>query len=89
MRWYLDGAFEPRFLDMAAAVRSDEYYVNMMTAWFFATALAKQYESTLPYITERKLDKWTHNKAIRKAIESYRVTDEHKATLRKLTITGG
>lgn len=84
MRWYLDAGFEERFLDMAASVRSEEYYVNMMTAWFFATALAKQYESTLPYITERRLDKWTHNKAIQKALESFRVSDEHKAELKAL-----
>ncbi|MCR4780242.1 MAG: DNA alkylation repair protein [Ruminiclostridium sp.] len=84
MRWFLDEGFEPRFLDMAASVRSDEYYVNMMTAWFFATALAKQYESSLPYISEHRLDKWTHNKAIQKALESYRVPDDHKSELRAL-----
>lgn len=83
MRWFLDEDFETRFLDMAAAVRSEEYYVNMMTAWYFATALAKQYDSALPYITERRLDKWTNNKAIQKAIESFRVTDEHKTELKK------
>ncbi len=83
MRWFLDEDFEPRFLDMAAAVRSEDYYVNMMTAWYFATALAKQYDSALPYIAEHRLDRWTHNKAIQKAIESFRVTDEHKAELKK------
>lgn len=86
MRWYLDADFEPRFLDMAAAVRSEEYYVNMMTAWYFATALAKQYESALPYITEHRLDPWTHNKAIQKACESFRVSDEHKAELKKFKV---
>ncbi len=87
MRWFLDDDFEPRFLDMAAAVRSEEYYVNMMTAWYFATALAKQYDSTLPYITEHRLDEWTHNKAIQKAVESFRVTDEHKSELKKHRIS--
>lgn len=82
MRWFLDEDFEPRFLDMAAAVRSEEYYVNLMTAWYFATALAKQYDSALPYITEHRLDRWIHNKAIQKAVESFRVTDEHKAELK-------
>ena len=69
-----------------AEIRSDEYYINMMIAWYFATALAKQYDEALPYISERKLDKWTHNKAIQKAIESYRVPDEHKAHLKTLKI---
>lgn len=82
MRWFLDDDFEPRFLDMAAAVRSEEYYVNMMTAWYFATALAKQYDSALPYIAEHRLDKWTHNKAIQKSVESFRVSEEHKAELK-------
>ena len=86
MRWFLDEDFEPRFLDMAAAVRSEEYYVNMMTAWYFATALAKQYDSALPYIAEHRLDKWTHNKAIQKSLESYRVSDEHKAELQALRL---
>ncbi len=84
MNLFLDERFDPIYLDTVAAVRSDEYYVNMMIAWYFATALAKQYEATLPYIENRKLSQWTHNKAIQKAIESYRVTDEHKAFLRTL-----
>ena len=71
---------------MVAEVISEEYYVNMMIAWYFATALAKQYEAAVPYIEQRRLDQWTHNKTIRKAIESYRVPDEHKAYLRTLTI---
>ena len=61
---------------------TDEYYVNMMKAWFFATALAKQYEATLPYIQQNRLDIWSHNKAIQKAIESFRVPKEHKDELR-------
>ena len=84
MRYYLDDAFLPEYLELAAGIRSEEYYVNMMTAWFFATALAKQYEAAIPYIEQQRLDEWTHNKAIQKAIESYRVTDEQKAYLRTL-----
>ena len=86
MRWFLDEDFDTKYADMAAAVRSDEYYVNMMTAWYFATALAKQYDAVLPYIEQRKLDPWTHNKAIQKATESFRVSDEHKAYLRTLKV---
>lgn len=84
MTFFLDDGFKSEYLDLAASVRSEEYYVNMMTAWFFATALAKQYDATLPYIENRRLAPWTHNKAIRKAIESYRVTDEQKTYLRTL-----
>lgn len=86
MRYYLDDRFSPDLLKKVAEIRSDEYYINMMIAWYFATALAKQYDEALPYISERKLDKWTHNKAIQKAIESYRVPDEHKAHLKTLKI---
>ena len=87
MRWFLDDAFDPIYLDWVAAVRSEEYYVNMMIAWYFATALAKQYDAALPYITARRLDLWTHNKAIQKACESYRVTEAHKTELKALKIT--
>lgn len=83
---FLDGDFKPEYLDWAAGIRSEEYYVNMMLAWYYATALAKQWEATLPYIENCRLDTWVHNKTIQKAIESYRVTDEHKAYLRKLRI---
>ena len=87
MRYYLDGdAFKPRCLRLAAEVVSDEYYVKMMVAWYFATALAKQYDSALPYIENRVLEKWVHNKAIQKATESYRITQEQKDCLRKLKI---
>ncbi len=86
MEHYLDADFDIRFPEMAAAVRSDEYYVNMMTAWYFATALAKQYDAVLPFIEEHRLDPWTHNKAIQKSIESYRITPEQKAHLRTLKI---
>jgi len=84
MQFYLDDAFHPQYLDMVAAVRSEEYYVNMMIAWYFATALAKQYDAVLPYLKEHKLDAWTHNKTIQKAIESYRITDDQKMYLRSL-----
>ena len=83
---YLDDAFLQEYLDWIAAIRSDEYYVNMMTAWFFATALAKQYDAALPYIEERRLAPWTHNKAIQKAVESYRIADAQKAYLRSLKV---
>ena len=82
MRFYLDDNFSTQYLDMVANIVSDEYYVNMMKAWFFATALAKQYEATLPYIQQNRLDIWSHNKAIQKAVESFRVSKEHKDELR-------
>jgi 3-methyladenine DNA glycosylase AlkD len=86
MLHFLDEDFKPDFLEWLAEIRSQEYYVNMMLAWFYATALAKQYEDTIPYIENHRLDKWVHNKTIRKAIESFRVTDEQKAYLRTLKI---
>ena len=86
MEHFLDGDFDPAYPELAAAVRSDEYYVNMMTAWYFATALAKQYDAVLPYIEQQRLDPWTHNKAIQKSIESYRITPEQKDYLRSLKI---
>lgn len=84
MRYYLDDLFEVTYLDWAAEKCCDEYYINMMVAWYFATALAKQYEATLPYLEEHRLPEWTHHKAIRKAIESNRITPEQKAYLRTL-----
>ena len=82
MCFYLDGAFDPVYLDWVAALRSEEYYVNMMIAWFFATALAKQWDAALPVIEARRLDPWVHNKAIQKAIESYRIPADRKNLLR-------
>ncbi len=82
MEHFLDEDFDLAYPEMVASVRSDEYYVNMMVAWYFATALAKQYEAVLPYITGRRLEPWTHNKTIRKSIESYRIPPEHKAYLK-------
>ena len=86
MEHYLDEDYDPACPEMVAAVRSEEYYVNMMIAWYFATALAKQYEAVLPFITEHRLDPWTHNKAIQKSIESYRITPEQKEYLKTLKI---
>ena len=86
MRYYLDDAFHLQYPEKVAGIRSEEYYVNMMRAWYFATALAKQYEQILPFIEEKRLDVWTHNKTIQKAIESYRITAEQKAYLRTLKI---
>ena len=83
---FLDEDFKPEYLEWLAEIRSEEYYVNMMLAWYYATALAKQWEATLPYMENYRLDKWVHNKTIQKAIESFRVTDEHKACLRKLRL---
>ena len=86
MTHYLDEDFRPEYLEEVSIIKSKEYYVNMMIAWYFATALAKQYEATISYIEQRRLDQWTHNKTIRKAIESCRITEERKAYLRTLTI---
>ena len=86
MEHYLDADFDPEYPALVAAVQSDEYYVKMMVAWYFATALAKQYDVVLPYIEEKRLDAWTHNKTIRKALESYRIDPERKAFLRSQTI---
>ena len=86
MQYFLDEKFKPEYPEMVAKERSEEYYVNMMIAWYFATALAKQYEAVLPFIEEHRLDKWTNNKAIQKAVESYRITDEQKAYLKTLKI---
>ena len=85
MTHYLDEDFRPEYLEEVSIIKSKEYYVNMMIAWYFATALAKQYEAAISYIEQRRLDQWTHNKTIRKAIESCRVPDVHKVYLRTLT----
>ena len=86
MRYFLDKDFNSSYLELVYSIKSEEYYVNMMKAWFFATALAKQYDATLPIIQNKKLDIWTHNKAIQKAIESFRVPAEHKQYLKTLKI---
>lgn len=86
MTFYLDEQFDIAYPELVAGVHSEEYYVNMMIAWYFATALAKQYEAVLPYIEKQRLERWTHNKAIQKAIESYRISPEQKAYLRTLKV---
>ena len=86
MQHFLDEDFDIKYPEMVAKIRSDEYYVNMMTAWYFATALAKQYDAVIPFIQGQKLEKWTHNKAIQKSVESYRISDEQKVYLKSLKI---
>ena len=86
MQHFLDEDFDPAYPETVAGIRSGEYYVNMMIAWYFATALAKQYDTVLPYLEQRRLDPWTHNKTIQKAVESYRITAEQKEYLKSLKI---
>lgn len=86
MKNFLDEDFDIEYLEMAAKIRSGEYYVNMMTAWLFAEALVKQWNSAIPFIQNHRLDKWTNNKAIQKARESYRITSEQKEYLKTLRI---
>lgn len=83
---YLDEDFDEKWLGRVAQIRSDEYYINMMIAWFFATALTKQWDATVPYIENHTLDVWTHNKTIQKARESYCISDEKKEYLKLLKI---
>ncbi len=83
---YLDEDFKPEYLDLPADLRSDEYYVNMMTAWLFAEALVKQWDTAVKYIEGHRLDDWTHNKTIQKACESFRVPNERKEYLRLLKV---
>ena len=84
MNEYLGEDFKPEYLELVASVKSDEYYLKMMVAWYFATALAKKYEETIPYFEEKRLDDWIHKKAIQKACESFRVSDSHKEYLKSL-----
>ena len=86
MAHYLDDAFDPEYPALVAAVRSGDYYVNMMAAWYFATALAKQYDAVIGYLEERRLPVWTHNKTIQKAVESRRIPEEQKTYLRTLRV---
>ena len=86
MEHFLNEDFKEEYPELVSEVRSEEYYVNMMIAWYFATALAKQYESTVKYLEERRLDEWTHNRSIQKAIESRRISDERKMYLKTLKI---
>lgn len=84
MNEFLGDDFKEEYLEWVASVKGEDYYIKMMVAWYFATALAKRYDETIPYIEQHKLEDWTHKKAIQKAIESYRVSDEHKAYLKTL-----
>ena len=84
MQYYLDDDFNPKYLEKVSKIKSKEYYVNMMIAWYFATALAKQYDDAIKYIEKNILDKWTHNKTIQKALESYRITPSQKEYLKRL-----
>lgn len=86
MQHFLDEDYKKEYLKLVLNIKSNEYYVNMMKAWFFATALAKEYDETITYIENKKLDTWTHNKTIQKAIESYRITDNQKQYLKGLKI---
>ena len=86
MTHFLEEEFDPAYPKLVAGIKSEEYYVKMMIAWYFATALAKKYELILPYIEGHSLDDWTHNKAIQKAVESYRITEEQKAYLKTLKV---
>ena len=86
MEHFLDEDFDKAYPKMVAGVKSEEYYINMMIAWYFATALAKQYDAVIPYIEKKKLPAWTHNKAIQKSVESNRVTPEHKEYLKSLKV---
>lgn len=84
MQHYLDEAFLPEYPAVVAAVQSEEYYINMMIAWYFSTALAKQYDAVLPYLLQHRLSPWVHNKTIQKAVESNRIPKETKQYLRTL-----
>lgn len=84
MKYYLDDEFEPEYLEWVAGINSEEYYLKMVVAWYFATALAKQYDAVIPYIEEQRLEKWIHNKTIQKAVESYRISVSQKEYLKTL-----
>ena len=86
MQFFLDEDFKPEYLKWVAAVHREDYYVKMMVAWYFATALAKQYDAALPFVEGKRLETWTHNKTIQKAVESYRITPEQKAHLKTLKV---
>ena len=84
---YLDDSFKEEYMEVVSNVKSEEYYVNMMIAWYFATALAKQYKTAINYIEDKKLSPWVHNKTVQKAVESYRISNEQKIYLKSLKIT--
>lgn len=84
MSFYLEENFKPEYIKLVVEVESEEYYVNMMIAWYLATALAKQWDAVIPYLKERQLSSWVHRKTIQKAVESYRITEEQKVYLKAL-----
>lgn len=86
MRYYIGDKFDSSYADMIVKIQTDEYYINMMRAWYFATALAKNWDDIIGIIKNKKLDTWTHNKTIQKSIESYRISPEQKEYLKKLKI---
>ena len=86
MDHYLDEAFDPAYMEMISSIHSEDYYIRMMTAWYFSTALYKQPAAALPYIEQKKLERWTHNKAIQKAVESFRISPEQKEYLKQFRI---
>ncbi len=86
MKFFLEENFTQEVLTLVCRIKSEEYYVNMVRAWFFATAMAKQRNRTLPFLTEKRLDKWTHNKTIQKCVESYRISDEDKKFLKEMKL---
>ena len=86
MKYYLDDNFSPEYPELVVSIDSEDYYIKMVIAWYFATALAKQYDAILPYLENRRLEAWTHNKTIQKALESYRISTEQKQYLRTLKI---
>ena len=86
MVYYLDDGFKEEYLHTVSKIKSEEYYVNMMIAWYFATALAKQYDASVRILESRTLSPWLHNKAIQKAIESHRITEEQKIYLKNLKV---
>ena len=86
MQHYLDESFKEEYMKPVASIKSEEYYVNMMIAWYFATALAKQWDTAVKYIEDKCLDPWVHNKTIQKAVESYRINDNQKAYLKSLKV---
>ena len=87
MQHYLDDSFEKEYMERVASIKSEEYYINMMIAWYFATALAKQWDIAIKYIEDKKLSRWVHNKTIQKAVESYRISNEQKAYLKGIKIS--
>ena len=84
MSYFLDDDFKPEYLEIPLSVNSEDYYVQMMIAWFFATALAKQWDETIKYMEDQRLDTWTNNKTIQKARESKRITPKEKEYLKSL-----